>query len=115
MAKSSVAALLRKIPGSVRCGAHEYVIRKNPIPEHKNNWGELDTHRHVITIETNTPNGKRLAETLLHECMHGIWGDRYLPGTADEEHVIEQLAAGTISLFVDNPWMLPWLLRALRS
>ncbi len=114
--KSNVAELLRRIPETMRFGSQEYAINKGSLPEHKNNWGELDPNKHIISIEINTPNGKRLAETIMHEGLHGIWGERYLPGThEEEEHTVQQIAAGLVAMFVDNPWMLPWLILALRK
>jgi hypothetical protein len=113
--RSNANALMRQLPTSMRFGAHEYALEKGTIPEHERSWGKINTDLHMITIDIDVPNGKRLAETVLHEILHGIWSDRYLPSNAPEEQIIEQLSAGIIAMFIDNPWMLTWLSRALRK
>ncbi len=113
--REKIGSLLRKLPATMRFGGNEYVIEKATIPEHRNNWGEIDSHKHKISIDLAAPNGQRLAETVLHEALHGIWGDRHLPNNTQEEQAVEQLASGIIAMFIDNPWMLSWLQAALRK
>ena len=79
---TDVAALLRAIPKRARFGAHTYSITKQVIPDHKDSWATIDIHKHEVTIETRTPNGPKLAESVVHEFLHGIWNERQLPDTA---------------------------------
>ncbi len=111
--KSELDRLLALIPRTIRLGSDEYIIEKNAIPEHENSWGKINSHVHVISLDITHPNAKRLAKTMLHEGMHGIWADRQLLPASEEEHIVDQFAAGLIDMFTDNPWLLPWLQKAL--
>jgi hypothetical protein len=111
---TDVTVLLRDIPKGVRFGAHTYSITKQVIPDHKDSWATIDIHKHEVTIETRTPNGAKLAESVIHEFLHGIWNERQLAATAKEEDAVQHLACGLVALFLDNPWLLRWLTKALR-
>tara|TARA_B100000745_G_scaffold40680_1_gene24838 strand:+ start:54 stop:452 length:399 start_codon:yes stop_codon:yes gene_type:complete len=77
-------------------------------------YGEFYEKEQVIGIDGNQKGGQ-LVNTLLHEIMHGIifqYGlkDGLEPkGDAKEEQIVNATTNGLSAVFVDNPWLLPWI------
>ena len=77
-------------------------------------YGEFYEKEQVIGIDGNQ-KGSQLVNTLLHEIMHGIifqYGlklDNEKTSEAREEMVVNATTNGLSAVFVDNPWLLPWI------
>ena len=77
-------------------------------------YGEFYEKEQVIGIDGNQ-KGSQLVNTLLHEIMHGIIFQYSLKdsldpkGDAKEEQIVNATANGLSAVFVDNPWLLPWM------
>lgn len=118
--KHKVEALLKAIPSTLEIGAHRYDLIKQKLPEHENNWAQTNNQEYKITIDPNASNNTRLAHSVMHELLHGIWHDRFLWTSKTmthelEEEIVQQVCAGIIAAFLANPWLLPWLSKALRK
>jgi hypothetical protein len=118
MAKSTVAALLKAFPSAMKIGAHRYELLKRKVPEHELAWAQTNNNEYKITIDPDAKTDTRLAHSVLHELLHGIWHDRFLwtnkALVEHEEEAIQQICAGLVAAMLDNPWLLPWLTKALR-
>ncbi|WP_316172980.1 hypothetical protein [Bradyrhizobium sp. SZCCHNRI2049] len=102
-----VQALLRTLPRKIRVGAYDWRIKVEAgVSE---DYGETDYDNAVVAIwpeEHQSPD--RLVGTLVHELIHVIDPD------LGEETVVK-LENGLISLFRDNPKLLTWIKRGLKS
>ena len=81
-------------------------------------YGEFFERQMAIGIDTNQ-NGIQLVNTFLHEIMHGViyqYGMK-LDGDADqrEETLVNVITNGMTSVYVDNPWLLPWIQQQLKN
>ena len=81
-------------------------------------YGEFFQREQVIGIDGNQ-TGLQLVNTLLHEIMHGIiyqYGMK-LDGDADvrEETLVNVITNGMCQVYVDNPWLLPWIQKGMKS
>jgi len=81
-------------------------------------YEEFFKREQVIVID-GTQSGLQLVNTLLHEVMHGIvyqYGMK-LDGDADvrEETLVNVITNGMCQVYVDNPWLLPWMQRMLKD
>lgn len=57
-------------------------------------------------VADDSQDGAELADTLLHEAMHGIWNQRKLGPRVREERAVTELSSGLVCLFRDNPGFL---------
>jgi|TARA_Y100000310_G_C20367322_1_gene661830 hypothetical protein len=77
-------------------------------------YGEFYEKEQVIGIDGNQKGGQ-LVNTLLHEIMHGIifqYGLKLENETkteVKEEHIVNATTNGLSAVFMDNPWLLPWM------
>jgi|TARA_B100000214_G_scaffold324724_1_gene261872 phage terminase large subunit-like protein len=81
-------------------------------------YGEFFQREQAIGIDGNQ-SGTQLVNTLLHEIMHGIvyqYGMK-MDGDADvrEETMVNVITNGLCQVYVDNPWLLPWIQREIKS
>lgn len=81
-------------------------------------YGEFFQREQVIGIDGNQ-TGSQLVNTLLHEVMHGIvyqMGIK-MDGDADvrEETMVNSVTNGLCQVYVDNPWLLPWIQKEIKS
>lgn len=66
-------------------------------------------------VADDSQDGAELADTLLHESMHGIWDQRKLGPRVREERAVTELSSGLMCLFRDNPGFLDGLERLIRD
>lgn len=105
---------------TVQIGPSRYKVRK-----HK--WGTklladsrgYHSDANEIGIETRLPKDME-AEVFMHEVLHGIWytfnvEKAFAPDEADEmeEFLVSTLSTALCTVFVQNPWLLPYLTKAL--
>jgi hypothetical protein len=73
--------------------------------------GYIDHHAATIQVDNSRVESK-IAETLLHEIIHGIEIDRRLDMS---EHQVDQVAAGLMGVCADSPLVMVAILNAVSS
>lgn len=112
--KRLAEALARKLPRVVRIGPFDFWIKIWSEEEAAQSgcWGEFSSKSMEIRIQGNHPTRLKLADTVMHELMHGVYWIGNVDAEDEEEAVVETLGVGTIGLLRDNPWLMPWLKEA---
>lgn len=81
-------------------------------------YGEFFQREEAIGI-AGDQSGSQLVNTLLHEIMHGIVYQYNLSfdGGKDtqEEALANVMTNGLMAVFVDNPWLLPWIQKEIKA
>lgn len=109
--------LFKALPSWVRVGPFRVEIHIEEIPGGALTlFGTYASDAHVIKLNPHTViSNRHLADTLVHEINHAIF-DIYGLGEADgEERTVGVVSTAWIQVYGDNPWLLGWLSRALRS
>ncbi len=112
------------IPKAVRIGCYTYRVEVGSVHEHLNSFGWNSMEHRVISIAPGL-RGEQLANTFLHECLHGIhWvyglltppTDPSMPSMLpDEEAFTTYGVNGLCAFWQDNPEAMKWWLKALTS
>lgn len=104
---------LRTLPKKLRIGAYDHTVVVSYEPS--DSFGETDPNKHRITLwPADMVSERQLAGTFLHEILHAIYETEGLLG-ADEEGTICGFENGLIALFRDNPKLLTWIKKCLKS
>lgn len=93
------------LPTSVKIGAHRYEINYQDSlivdpDDYRVLVGQVIHSAGEIKVQTGKRQSSQIAETLLHEIVHGIDLDRRLEL---DERQVNQVAAGLLAVMVDNP------------
>lgn len=109
--------LLKALPSWVRVGPFQVEIRIDVIPgDAYTYFGEYSFDTQVIRLNPLAiSSSRRLADTLIHEIGHAIFDIYGLAEADGEERTVRTLSTAWIQVYGDNPWLLGWLSRALRS
>jgi hypothetical protein len=89
-----------ELPKQIHIGWQTYQLEEMPREQVNEAYGECDTGRGVIRLDTERPNDA-VADTLIHECLHAIANSADLK-ISNEEKVVSVLAHGLIELFKRN-------------
>lgn len=92
-------------PDTVKIGAHNYRIECRDMvydrDEDQRYLGRITYQDGEILIDADAKRSpSQIAETFLHEVVHGISNDRDLEL---DERQVDQVAAGLLAVMVDNP------------
>jgi hypothetical protein len=104
------------LPSTVTVGAHTFTILADAdTARHTRNVherGQCDVDGLTIRVDNDLPPSQ-LAETVLHEVLHAVWGGTGLAAIGDldshEEHVIRSLAALLYDTLRSNPGLVKYL------
>jgi hypothetical protein len=78
-------------------------------------WGLCRNGTHEIAVSlVNRSSIRHCCSTLVHELFHAIWTDRRLPDKVKEEDAVQNLEAGFVGLFVENPSLLIAIQKGLK-
>ncbi len=104
------------LPALVKIGARDYWIEDwHPTAASAvRKYGETDHQNFIIRVDTSFPRAQT-ADTLLHEILHAIWGERQLEDEDKEERTVATLASGLCAVMRDNPDLMPWIEGALKG
>jgi hypothetical protein len=92
--------------GAVRYGIHEF---EPEMADGAGAWGSFDPARAKILLDTRRPPAI-IAETLVHELMHGLIHDAALDfEDDDEEALVKRLSPRLAALISDNPLVVRWI------
>lgn len=106
---------------SVKIGAITVAVRWETSPriEDEGRWGEFDYRGPSIAISTVDRSDGAMAETFVHEVLHGLCADAGIRAVMswdreDEERVVTVLAPRLASFLRDNPDQVRELLRMFK-
>lgn len=107
---------MARLPSSVRVGPHVYEIvgMTRSESETRDVIGECDQDERKIYVRKDLPPHS-LAETLLHEILHACWYAGSLEDTDAEERTVNVLAMQMAMVIRDNPKLMSWIGRCMRS
>jgi hypothetical protein len=107
-----------KVPfSSIRVGPYDVLIKQIPDSEAANLYGDFSEADMTIRIKPTISSSQLVAETAIHEILHCLWAVMHLPnsGRDIEERAVGGLGTGLAQVIRDNPKLIDWLQRALRS
>lgn len=118
-----VEAVLKTLPRRIKVGAYDWRIKIDTNPSE--DYGETNYDKAEITIwPANHQSPERLVGTVIHELLHVIYDEKEIGDVVDnppagavdgEEEVIVGFETGLVSLFRDNPKLLNWIKRGLKT
>jgi len=89
-----------KLPKLIKIGALTYDVLKYKFLGEELS-GQCDSDKQIIRIDDKDADNV-VVNTLLHECLHGIYRDRGLIEGDDEERIVAAFANGIQALLRDN-------------
>lgn len=93
------------IPESVQIGYLRYVVEE--MPESSEDEGTIEHAEQRIRVRSKNRSREYARNTLLHECVHGIFDDTGLDQIegvkGHEEALVTAVTNGLCALFADNP------------
>src|SRR5260370_24752842 len=102
------------MPRSVRIGPYQFVVEMMSDSDAKGNreFGHCNLIGQRIRLSPGmTP--QKLANTFIHECMHGMHWVSGLSDSSDEEDFTHLTANALCSFWIDNPAAVSWIARML--
>lgn len=89
------------IPKKIKIGGSVYQVKlkKNPKVKDKDVHGYISYNEKIIILDSESC-ANQVANTILHECIHGILDDREQTQT---EALVVHLTNGLVALFRENP------------
>lgn len=117
-----VDAILKTLPRKIKVGAYDWrIIIKDGADEKA---GEADFEfRHINLWRDNLIDGPHAVGIVIHELFHVIFDDRSIVEALasgddhddQEESIVVGFENGTVALLRDNPKLITWLKRGLKS
>jgi hypothetical protein len=111
-----VSDVFSGFPKSLRIGPYDIPVK---ITDIKAEEGRVlfGTYSALGSIELNpiAPNPIHAADTVLHEILHGVYGNSGLGPISEEEQICSALSTGLLQVLRDNPKLVAWLTKALRA
>lgn len=105
-----------KIPRKLRIGPHTFIVKTDDesvrVLRADPARGDCVPHDQVIRVDPERPESG-VAETLMHETLHGIWdvsGLRAAGCDDDEEQIVTTFAPWLVLVLRDNPKLVKVLL-----
>lgn len=105
--------LLDALPDRIRVGPHDFRLVKADPFDSRSVFGALDLKAGELRLAPHA-SPSNLVDTLLHECLHGLWRFAGLGDEVKEEPAVTAAAGGLIGLFRDNDWLLGWIAGAVK-
>lgn len=90
------------LPTELRIGPHDFSVNQDGWRLAEGFMGYCDLVSMQIVVDPALPP-LRMAETYIHEVLHGIWMAMGLEEKTDEETAVRGLALGILSFMRDNP------------
>lgn len=108
-----------KLPRSTRIGSLDYRIKSCPVGsiDKGKTRGEICLDRRLIKVERGP--AAVMANTLLHEHLHGIFNDAGLDASPvlakHEEQIVLTFTSGLMQVIRDNPEIIRFLEESARA
>ena len=99
-----------QLPPSVKIGHLDYalLILRPKLATEGSRYGECSHLSQEIRID-HSHEPRKVAQTLLHEITHAIWGMYGLEDEDKEERFVNVLANGWAQVWRDNPAVFLWI------
>jgi hypothetical protein len=112
-----VSNVFASFPKSIRIGPFTIPVFIKDMPKDEEGRILFGLYTPASSIELNTtaPNAIHAADTMLHEVLHGVYGNAGLGPMSQEEQVVSAIATGLTQVLRDNPKLVAWLTKALRA
>ena len=109
--------MIKKIPDVIKVGYRNYKLEewKQTVATANEAHGQFFAKEGIIGYATDE-KGVSHANTLLHECLHAIvyqWNIDL--GEKEEETLVNGLANGLTTIFVDNPKLMDYLKEKIKE
>lgn len=98
-----------KLPKKVKIGPYDYAIVSLDKSDAEENYGTFASEEQEIRLRDSFKSSHMMADTLLHEILHGIWFVHGIVVRDGEERVIGQMATGLTQVLRDNPDLVEFL------
>lgn len=103
---------MKPIPTPIRIGPidHQVIELDSVEAMADRRLGDYNSfHGHVIRVKIDGENDWSIADTLIHEILHGIYRTYSVSDDDGEERVVSVMATGLTQVFRDNPRLVKWL------
>lgn len=103
-----------QLPKRLTLGPFTVRVKRKNLEKLSGNYGAYDPSQQLIHLE-KTLAPELLAETLLHESLHGCWAQTSLTKRYEEEQeeeIIRALSPRLLALLRDNPLLVAYMLTA---
>jgi len=104
------------LPFSVlKFGAHDVAVEEmdHADSDERGVFGSFKGSRFLIRIQTSGIPARKMAQTALHEILHGIYWLWNVQDDDKEERIVTQLSQGLSAVLRDNPAFAKWLVETL--
>lgn len=100
---------MSNLPRSIKIGPYDYAVVKLDKSDAGRNYGAFASEDQEIRLRDSFKSKHMLADTLLHEILHGIWFVHGIVARDGEERIIGQMATGLTQVLRDNPALVSFL------
>lgn len=115
--RPNVGELLASLPSKIRIGPHDILIKiaSDDLANEGQFWGRFYRNEQAIVLAPDSHHAtpSLLAETFIHEIFHAVHAIYYMNLKSGEEQVVSHFAGGWTQIYLDNPWLSPWIAAAL--
>lgn len=108
---------IEKLPDTIRVGPFTYTLVKwnqNTSVGYRV-YGEHSALELQIRLSRGMAAPTKLVDTFIHEISHAIFWVYGVGKDDDEERIVAQFGTAWVALYLDNPWLAPWIQEALHS
>ena len=98
-------------PSTIKIGPFRYAVTvdaRKPDDCDENCTGHIVTHKQTIWVEANQ-GSDQMADTLLHEVLHGCWFLSAGSDDGDDEKFIVRVSSVLLGVLRDNPNLVTFL------
>jgi hypothetical protein len=108
------AGEMKDLPKTITIGHFPVRIELVDELDGGKSWGGFEVDTNVIKLVRKMPRGIDI-DTLWHEIQHAIFTLSRIRGGDDEERIVTVMATWQIKVLKDNPKLLAWITRELKS
>lgn len=105
------AALLDRLPKTMRVGAYEFRIKKmsSARAAGERRFGECSICEQAVSIQDWMPSRCKAVDTFIHELLHALYWAWGIEDEDKEERIVNVLGPAWTAFYRDNPWFLDWI------
>lgn len=105
---------MSKPPKKIKIGPYDYAVVILDKSEARGNYGAFVSEDQEIRLRDSFRSPHMMADTLLHEVLHGVWFVHGIVARDGEERIIGQMATGLTQVLRDNPDLVAFLRDSLK-
>lgn len=113
----SIAEALASLPATIRVGPFDWkLVRLDATTgADRRIYGECSSMSMEIRLSELSPSTQKAVDTMLHEIGHAIFWAYGLESSDSEERLVSTMGTAWTQVFQDNPWLLLWIAKGVRS